>query len=240
MLAHCFTLVLIANILIMAKTTKAKTARKSPARKAQKPSGTTRRKTSSPQKKSMDGSMLGEYFLHAMKDIYWAENALIKALPKMSKEATSAELKKTFNDHLAQTRNQVKRLEQVFEKLGEKAQGRKCDAMQGLIEESESIIKETKDDTSTRDAALIIAAQKVEHYEIATYGGLIQLAKTMDRNDIAKILVQTLEEEKKADELLTKVAETGGINAVASLEESEDKPSLTENILSLFSKKPDA
>ena len=151
-------------------------------------------------------------------------------------ESTSPDLKKAFTDHLEQTKTQIKRLEQVFEKMGEKAKGKKCDAMSGLIEESESIIKETKDDTSTRDAALIIAAQKVEHYEIATYGGLIQLAKTLGKMDVAKIMVPTLEEEKNADLLLTHVAETG-INDVASLEEQEDKPSLKENIMSMFSKK---
>jgi ferritin-like metal-binding protein YciE len=225
----------------MAKSIKTKTARKSStARTIAKSKSTAkpaRKTTQARQNKNVDGSMLGEYFLHALKDIYWAENALLKALPKMSKEATSPELKKVFNDHLEETKGQIKRLEQVFAKLGEQPKGKKCDAMAGLIEESESIIAETKDDTSTRDAALIIAAQKVEHYEIATYGGLIQLARTMDNNDIGKILAPTLEEEKNADVLLTKVAEQGGINAVASLEEAEDKPSLKENIINMFSKK---
>jgi ferritin-like metal-binding protein YciE len=235
---RCFELLTLKN---MAKSTKTKSARKpASARttaKRKSPSKTNQKAKESIKQKNVDGSMLGEYFLHALKDIYWAENALLKALPKMSKEATSPDLKKAFNDHLEQTKDQIKRLERVFEKLGEQPKGKKCDAMAGLIEESESIIKETKDDTSTRDAALIIAAQKVEHYEIASYGGLIQLAKTMDRNDIGNILGPTLEEEKNADALLTKVAEQGGINAVASLEEAEDKPSLKDNIINMFSKK---
>jgi ferritin-like metal-binding protein YciE len=229
----------------MAKTTKTKQARKASATRGGTNSKATTRnsrgsakqnKPSAKAKKDLTGTMLQDYFLHALQDIYWAENALVKALPKMAKESTSPDLKKAFTDHLEQTKTQIKRLEQVFEKLGEKAKGKKCDAMAGLIEESESIIKETKDDTSTRDAALIIGAQKVEHYEIATYGGLIQLAKTLDKMEIANILVPTLEEEKNADLLLTHVAETG-INAVASLEEQEDKPSLKENIMSMFSKK---
>jgi ferritin-like metal-binding protein YciE len=230
----------------MAKTTKAKAASKPRGNQA-KTQSTRSAATSKPQAKTREtrenkkvnvqnGSMLEDYFHHALKDIYWAEKALTKALPKMAKEATSPDLKKAFTDHLEQTKGQIARLEQVFQKLGHKAQAKKCDAMQGLIEESESIIDETKDDTSTRDAALIIAAQKVEHYEIATYGGLIQLAKTMDKNDIAKILGVTLDEEKKADELLTKVAENGGVNVVASLEESEEKPTLKENIMSIFTR----
>jgi ferritin-like metal-binding protein YciE len=180
------------------------------------------------------GSLLGEYFYEALKDIYWAEKALTKALPKMSKNATGSELKKAFDNHLQETKKQIERLEQVFEKFGKKAQAKKCEAMQGLIEESEEIISETKDDTATRDAALIISAQKVEHYEIATYGGLAQLARTMKRNDLVKLLETTLNEEKKADELLTKVAEKGGVNQEAS-DEPGEKGSLKENIMSIFS-----
>ena len=104
--------------------------------------------------------MLESYFMDALKDIYWAEKALTKALPKMSKAATSKELKKAFDQHLEVTKKQIGRLDKVFEQMGKKPQGRKCEAMAGLIEESESIISETKDDTLTRDAALIIGAQK--------------------------------------------------------------------------------
>jgi ferritin-like metal-binding protein YciE len=184
-------------------------------------------------KQNLNGSMLEDYFVDALKDIYWAEKALTKALPKMSKSATSKELKAALDEHLTVTRKQITRLEQVFKELGKKAQGKTCEAMKGLIEESEEIISETKDDTSTRDAALIISAQKVEHYEIASYGGLVQLAKTMNKKGIAKTLETTLNEEKKADELLTKVAEKN-INEEAAAEESE-KPTLKESIMTIFS-----
>jgi ferritin-like metal-binding protein YciE len=210
--------------------------KKTVSRPAAKRSNTkTAKKTTTKPAKDLNGSMLEDFFIDALKDIYWAEKALIKALPKMSKSATSSELKKTFDDHLEVTKKQIVRLEEVFEQLGKKAQGKKCDAMQGLVEESESIISETKDDTFTRDAALIIAAQKVEHYEIASYGGLVQLARTMNKNGIAKTLEATLNEEKKADELLTQVAEKS-INVEAAVEESEkEKPTLKESIISIFS-----
>jgi ferritin-like metal-binding protein YciE len=181
-----------------------------------------------------NGSMLESYFLDALKDIYWAEKALTKALPKMSKAATSKELKKAFNQHLEVTKKQIDRLDNIFGQLGRKAQGKKCEAMQGLIEESESIISDTKDDTFTRDAALIIAAQKVEHYEIAAYGGLAQLAKTMNKKGIANTLGTTLNEEKRTDELLTRIAEKS-INVEASEEGEEEKPSLKESFLTIFS-----
>jgi ferritin-like metal-binding protein YciE len=178
--------------------------------------------------------MLEDFFVDALKDIYWAEKALTKALPKMAKSATSQELKEAFDQHLEVTKKQIGRLEDVFNQLGKKAQGKKCEAMQGLVDESETIISETKDDTFTRDAALIIAAQKVEHYEIASYGGLVQLARTMNKNGIAKVLEITLNEEKSADELLTRVAEKS-INVEAAEEESEKPSTLKESILGIFS-----
>lgn len=196
--------------------------RKTSDRKAERPSA------------DKNGSMLESFFIDALKDIYWAEKALTKALPKMSKAATSPELKKAFDQHLEVTRKQVGRLDKIFQQMGKKAQGKKCEAMQGLIEESESIISETKDDTFTRDAALIISAQKVEHYEIAAYGGLAQLAKTMDKKGIANALAVTLNEEKKTDELLTRIAEKS-INVEASGEEEEEKPSLKESFMTIFS-----
>lgn len=210
------------------------TAKKSTDRAAKKSAAKSSSKIDQTKTKiDLNGSMLEDFFIDALKDIYWAEKALTKALPKMAKSATSTELKKVFNEHLEVTKKQIGRLEDVFEQLGKKAQGKKCDAMQGLVKESESIISETKNDTSTRDAALIIAAQKVEHYEIASYGGLVQLAKTLNKSSIAKILETTLNEEKKADELLTKVAEKS-INAEAAEEESE-KPTLKETIMTIFS-----
>ena len=168
-----------------------------------------------------NNSMLHELFLEELRDIYWAEKHLVKALPKMEKATSSDQLAEAFADHLVVTQEQVSRLEQVFELLGEKARGKKCDAMEGLVKEAESVIEDTKDGTSTRDVALIIAAQKVEHYEIATYGGLATLAKTLGKNEVAKLLAQTLDEEKEADELLTQLAENN-INQSASQEEMQE------------------
>lgn len=165
-------------------------------------------------------SLLQEFFTDELKDIYWAEKHLTKSLPKMAKAATSEELRQAFEDHLDQTEEHVTRLEQVFEMLGMKAQAKKCDAMEGLVEEGKSIIEDTEDGTATRDVGLIIAAQKIEHYEIATYGGLTQLAKTLGLADIKDILGQTLSEEKEADELLTSIAESH-INVEASREDAD-------------------
>ncbi|MBT1703599.1 ferritin-like domain-containing protein [Chryseosolibacter indicus] len=187
-------------------------------------------------KEDKKGSLLEEFFMDSLKDIYWAEKALTKALPKMSKSATSPQLKEALDNHLEETLGQIERLEKVFEMMGKKAQGKKCEAMQGLVEEGEEIMAETKDDSSTRDAALIIAAQKVEHYEIATYGGLVQLAKTMNNSKVANVLASILSEEKKADELLTRIAEQGGVNEEASEEEGEKSGSVKDSILSVFSK----
>lgn len=152
-------------------------------------------------------SQLQKFFEDSLKDIYWAEKSLVKALPKMQEAATTEELKNAIEEHLAQTETQVGRLEQVFELIGKKAQAKKCDAMEGLIKEGESVIEETEEGSMTRDVAIIIAAQKVEHYEIATYGGLAQIATTMGLDEAADLLNETLEEEKETDELLTEIAE---------------------------------
>ena len=155
----------------------------------------------------MDNSQLEKFFMDALKDIYWAEKHLTKALPKMKKAATTEALQDAIEDHLAQTQEHVSRLEEVFEMLGKKAQAKKCDAMEGLIKEGESVVEETEDGSMTRDVGIIISAQKVEHYEIAAYGGLTQLARTMGLEDVAGVLHQTLEEEKQTDLLLTEIAE---------------------------------
>ena len=152
-------------------------------------------------------SQLQKFFEDSLKDIYWAEKSLVKALPKMQEAATTEELKNAIEEHLAQTETQVTRLEQVFELIGKKAQAKKCEAMEGLIKEGESVIEETEDGSMTRDVGIIIAAQKVEHYEIATYGGLAQIATTMGLDEAADLLNETLEEEKQTDELLTEIAE---------------------------------
>lgn len=156
--------------------------------------------------KSTKDSKFHELFVHELKDIYWAEKHLAKALPKMSKSATSEKLSKALSDHKEETENQIQRLEKVFELIDEKASAKKCQAMAGLIEEAEEILSDTKKDTMVRDAGIIIASQKVEHYEIASYGSLTEMAKKMGLEECAKLLGETLAEEKKADELLTKIA----------------------------------
>jgi ferritin-like metal-binding protein YciE len=160
---------------------------------------------------------LKEFFHDEIKDIYWAEKKLVQTLPKLAKAATSEELRDAFTNHLEETKEHVSRLEQVFELLGEKVQAKKCDAMEGITEEGASVIEDTEDGASTRDVALILAGQKAEHYEIATYGGLAQIARTLGLKDIVSILETTLEEEKKADSTLTELAE-GSVNEQASEE----------------------
>lgn len=171
---------------------------------------------------AQSGEMLEKFMYDSLKDIYWAEKHLLKALPKMKKAATNEELKAAFEEHLQVTEEQVGRLEQVFELLGKKAQGKKCEAMEGLTKEAESIIEETEAGTATRDVGLIMAAQKVEHYEIATYGGLAQLAKTMGLTEVGELLGQTLQEEKETDEQLTSIAEND-INLQAEEEGEGDE-----------------
>lgn len=165
-------------------------------------------------------SLLQELFLDSIKDIYYAEKAIAKTLPRMKKAATSDTLKNAFDEHLVVTKEQIARLEQVFELLGEKAKGKKCEAIEGLIKEGEGIIEDTDQGTATRDVGLILAAQKVEHYEIASYGGLRTLAVTLGNNEVAGLLQQTLDEEKETDLLLTSIAEND-INYEAA-EEEED------------------
>jgi ferritin-like metal-binding protein YciE len=166
-------------------------------------------------------TMLKELFVDELKDIYWAEKHLLKALPKMRKAATSEELATAFEAHLAQTENQVARIEEVFELLEMPARAKKCEAMDGLVKEAQNIMEELPKGSAVRDAGLIIAAQKVEHYEIAAYGSLVQLAKTMGENGIADILYETLEEEKETDEKLTVIAENG-INIQADNENEQE------------------
>lgn len=153
-------------------------------------------------------SLLEKFFLDQLKDIYYAEQQLVKALPEMQKAATTEELEDAFSEHLKQTERHVKRLEKVFQSIGQNPEGKKCEAMEGLIKEAHTILNETKEGSMTRDAALIIAAQKVEHYEIASYGGLVQLAITMGLHRAAEVLEKTLTEEEETDSLLTEIAET--------------------------------
>lgn len=151
---------------------------------------------------------LREFFLEELRDIYGAEQQLTKALPKLRKAATSPDLAMAFEDHLLVTQNQIARLEQIFQLLDEKPDAKKCDGMEGLIKEGESVIKDTETGSATRDVGLIVSAQKVEHYEIAAYGSLRQLAKNIDKTEVSRLLEETLEEEKATDMLLSNLAET--------------------------------
>jgi ferritin-like metal-binding protein YciE len=178
-------------------------------------------KKSSTASTASDETMLRELFVEELKDIYWAEKHLTKALPKMKKASTSEELANAFEEHLEVTYAQIERIEQVFEMLEMPARAKKCEAMDGLVKEAQGHIDEFPKGTMVRDAALIISAQKVEHYEIAAYGSLVQLARTMGENDIADLLEETLEEEKEADQTLTELA-VSGINLAAEGEKDEE------------------
>ncbi len=148
------------------------------------------------------------FLIDELKDIYWAEKHLVKALPKMRKAATSSQLAMAFEKHTADTEQHIKLIEQAFELLGKKAQAKKCEAMAGLIAEAQGIIEDTESGTLIRDAGLILAAQKVEHYEIATYGTLRTLASHGGKTEVAALLEQILRNEKETDAALTQVAES--------------------------------
>jgi ferritin-like metal-binding protein YciE len=181
------------------KTSAAKAAPKKASRPTgPKPTGRTGK---------MADSEFHKFFVDELKDIYWAEKNLSKALPRMQKAATSDELKSAFEKHTAETLTHVDTLEKVFASLEEKAVAKKCDAMAGLLEEAKGIIEETEKGTMIRDAGLILAAQKVEHYEIATYGTLVTFAECMGHTEVADMLRGTLENEKATDQALTGIAE---------------------------------
>lgn len=186
--------------------TKKTAAKKSTTAKKATPAKAASKSTKTPAKKDA-AKELKDLFEDSLKDIYWAEKALLKALPTMMKNATDAKLKSAIDNHITETQTHVERLEKCFKAIGKKAEAKKCDAMEGLLEEGKSIIKETEAGT-VRDAGIIAAAQKVEHYEIATYGTLAAFAKVLKEKDCLKYLLDTLSEEKKCDELLTKVADT--------------------------------
>jgi ferritin-like metal-binding protein YciE len=149
---------------------------------------------------------LNELFLDTLKDIYYAEKQILRALPKMAKVANSEELKKAFEKHHDETEEHVERLEQVFELIGKPARGKRCEAIDGIIDEGKEVMEEYAN-TPALDAGLLAAAQAVEHYEISRYGTLKSWAAKLEMKDAVKLLDQTLSEEKKTDELLTKVAE---------------------------------
>lgn len=170
------------------------------------------------QKASMKSSQLMKLFEDGLKDLYWAESALVKAIPKMIKNATSPELNEALTAHLEETKGHVIRLEKVFSLIKVKAEAKKCDAMEGLIKEASGIMEECEEG-SMRDAGIISAAQKVEHYEIASYGTLRQFAETLDLSKVAELLETTLQEEKEADLKLSDVA-MDAINVDAAEEEA--------------------
>ena len=155
-----------------------------------------------------DAGTMHDAFVEELRDTYDAEKQLIKALPKLAKAASSAELRAAFESHLEETRGHVDRLERVFESLEEKVRGKHCDGIAGIIEEGKSIMEEDFEDAAM-DACLIAAGQRAEHYEMAAYGTLVAWARAMGHNEAADLLQETLDEEKAADEKLTTLAESG-------------------------------
>lgn len=167
---------------------------------------------------------LHDLFVHELRDLYDAENQLVKALPLMSQAAQSPELKRAFDTHLRETKEQVRRIEQVFKGLGEKPSGKTCKAMQGLVEEGRELLSEDAD-PDVMDAALIVAAQKVEHYEIASYGSVCTFGRVLGYNDATEILKQTMAEEERTDQLLTSIAEKLNVEAESADQADESESS---------------
>lgn len=155
----------------------------------------------------MKMNSLEDLLVHELKDLYNAENQLLKALPKMAKAASSDELRNSFEEHRKVTEKQVERLDRIFQDMGQNPKGVKCHAMEGLIEEGEEVIKEKKMEPSVKDAALIASAQRVEHYEIAGYGTARTFAGILGKDEIRNLLQETLDEEAEADRRLTSLAE---------------------------------
>jgi ferritin-like metal-binding protein YciE len=162
-----------------------------------------------------DIETMDELLLHGLKDIYYAENQIVKSLPKLIEKATNRELTKGLQDHLEETKNQIGRLDQVFKKLGEEPQGVKCPAIDGLISEADEVAGEVAD-KDVLDAAIVGSAQAVEHYEIARYGTLIAWAASLGHDDIIRLLNTNLNEEKAADKKLSTVAVRKGVNRKAA------------------------
>lgn len=204
----------------MAKATAKKAAASEAPKKAAAKKAASLLKKAAASTPAEQESLLKKLFVDGLKDIYWAEKHLSKALPKLMKAATSDELKQAFQEHATVTEQQIVRLDQVFEKVGVKAVAKKCEAMDGLTREADNIVSETQKGTMSRDAGLILASQKIEHYEIATYGGLAQLASTLGLEEAKNLLGQTLQEEKDADSKLSQIAESS-INIEAKKEEGE-------------------
>ena len=166
-------------------------------------------------------SQLKQLLIESLKDIYWAETQLLKSLPALADKSTTPELKKSIEEHITQTEDHVKRLEEVFSLCGERPQAKKCEAMAGLVKETENVLQQTPPGSMSRDAAIIMSAQKVEHYEIAVYGSLLEFARTLGLKEVAGLLHATLDEEKQADQGLTLIAQSG-INWEAEHEPVEE------------------
>ncbi len=177
--------------------------------KDEKDNKTSSKKSTTAKKgklKATDENALRDFLVDELKDIYFAEHEIMKGLTKMKDAATSDKLKKAIDLHYNQTKEQITRLEDVFGMFDEKPAKKKCEAIIGILKEGDSILEDTEEGSMTRDAAIIIASQKVEHYEIATYGSLAELARTIDREDVAEVLEATLSEEKETDVSLTILA----------------------------------
>jgi len=164
---------------------------------------------------------LRDLYVEQLKDLYDAEHQLIKALPKLAEASSSDELRNAFEEHLDKTRQHAQRIEQIFEGMGQKAKAQKCKGMEGLVKEGSEVIKEEDIDGEVKDAALIAAAQRVEHYEIAGYGTVRTYANLLGENEAANLLQQTLDEEKEADQTLNEIA--GQINVEAGHGEVEEE-----------------
>lgn len=174
-------------------------------------------KSGSPKKNVSCGEDFHDFFVDQIKDIYWAEKHLKKGLEKMRRSATSPKLAAAFEKHYGDGDKQIAVLEEIFALLGEKPETKRCEAMAGLLEEADGMVTDTKRNSFVRDAGLILAAQKVEHYEIATYGTLCALAEYLPEKKIKRLIERTLAEEKKTDQLLTKLAEDF-VNEYAAVE----------------------
>ena len=185
----------------------------------------------------MSADNLREALVEEIRDLYNAEKQLLKALPKMAKGASNDELRDAFESHLEETEGHVTRLERVFELLDEKPRGKHCAGMAGIIEEGSDVLQEDMED-AVLDACLIASGQRAEHYEMAAYGTSIAWAKALDLGEVAKVLQETLNEEKAADEKLSALAESG-INEAATAGESEDEMDAEEGAAKAHSRSPE-
>ncbi len=183
-------------------------AKSASSKAAPKPAATKSSSATEPLSTGKPAPAFLEFFNDEIRDIYWAENHLVKNLPKMQAAASAPSLVNALGEHLEQTKTHVARLEEVFNLLGKPARAKKCDAMEGLIKEGEGCIENTEAGTPLRDLAIVLASRKVEHYEMAAYRGLVRLANSLGLTEVADLLAQTLQEEKQSDELLTEIAES--------------------------------